>query len=80
MNNGIEQLSVVVQTNSATSEQTAAAEEELPSRAELLKNMVVQFRLREYAAQRNWPVPVEEAKKKAAPTKIKLTDNCFGKY
>ena len=46
VNRGIEQLSAVVQTNSATAEEAAAASEELSGQAELLKNMVGQFRLK----------------------------------
>lgn len=42
---GLDQISSVVQTNSATSEESAAASEELASQAQLLKDMVGQFRL-----------------------------------
>ena len=42
---GIDQISSVVQTNSATAEQSAAAIEELSSQAELLKKLVSQFNL-----------------------------------
>ncbi|PKM48621.1 MAG: methyl-accepting chemotaxis protein, partial [Firmicutes bacterium HGW-Firmicutes-6] len=43
---GIEQVSQVVQTNSATAEESAAASEELSGQAELLKNMVSEFKLK----------------------------------
>lgn len=43
---GIDQISSVVQTNSATSEQCAAASEELSSQASLLKNLMRSFKLR----------------------------------
>jgi methyl-accepting chemotaxis protein len=43
INRGIEQMSHVVQTNSATAEESAAATEELSSQAELLKTMVDRF-------------------------------------
>lgn len=46
INKGIEQVSGVVQNNSATAEQSAAASEELSSQAELLKEMVGKFQLR----------------------------------
>ncbi|WP_099468758.1 methyl-accepting chemotaxis protein [Konateibacter massiliensis] len=46
INQGIMQVSDVVQTNSATSEESAAASEELSSQAELLKDMVSKFKLR----------------------------------
>ena len=42
---GLDQISAVVQTNSATSEQSAAASEELSSQAQLLKSLVNQFRI-----------------------------------
>ncbi|NBI86621.1 methyl-accepting chemotaxis protein [Lachnospiraceae bacterium] len=44
---GVDQISSVVQTNSATAEQSAAASQELSSQAEVLKDLVAQFVLRE---------------------------------
>ncbi|HWQ78890.1 MAG TPA: methyl-accepting chemotaxis protein [Anaerovoracaceae bacterium] len=46
INKGIEQVAAVVQNNSATAEQSAAASEELSGQAELLKDMVGKFKLR----------------------------------
>ena len=46
---GIDQISGVVQNNSATSEQSAAASEELSSQASLLKGLVASFRLKQGA-------------------------------
>ncbi len=43
---GIDQISSVVQTNSATSEESAAASEELSSQASLMKNLMMKFTLR----------------------------------
>lgn len=45
IDNGIEQVSAVVQTNSATAEQAAAESAELSNQAETLKQMVAQFKL-----------------------------------
>ena len=42
---GIDQISSVVQTNSATSEESAAASEELSSQASIMKNLLDQFTL-----------------------------------
>ena len=42
---GIDQISSVVQTNSATAEESAAASEELAGQAQLLKDLVAQFKL-----------------------------------
>lgn len=46
INLGIEQISSVVQTNSATSEESAAASEELNGQANMMKQLVSQFILR----------------------------------
>lgn len=46
VNQGIAQVSQVVQTNSATSEESAAASQELAGQAELLKEMVGRFKLK----------------------------------
>ena len=42
---GIDQISSVVQTNSATAEESAAASEELSGQAQILKELVRKFRL-----------------------------------
>ena len=46
VNTGMEQISVVVQTNSATSEESAAASEELSSQANMLRDLIGQFKLK----------------------------------
>ncbi|WKY47364.1 methyl-accepting chemotaxis protein [Eubacteriaceae bacterium ES3] len=46
INTGIEQVAKVVQTNSATAEESAAASEELLGQAELLKSRVYAFKLK----------------------------------
>lgn len=48
---GVVQLSQVVQINSATAEQAAAASEELSGQADLLKSMVAQFRLQDLSGK-----------------------------
>jgi len=45
VNQGIMQVSQVVQTNAATSEESAAASEEMSSQAQLLRDMIAQFKL-----------------------------------
>ena len=50
---GIEQVFSVVQTNSATSEETAAAAEELSSQAGMLKKMVSQFKTKSRSTRRD---------------------------
>ncbi|NBK79390.1 methyl-accepting chemotaxis protein [bacterium D16-76] len=61
---GIDQISAVVQNNSATSEQSAAASEELSSQAQLMKQLMAKFTLRDYGSQGiSTPVaaPVQES-------------------
>ena len=45
LNQGVQQVSNVVQTNSATAEESAAASVELSSQAEILQESVVHFRV-----------------------------------
>ena len=47
MNIGVEQISLVVQTNSATAEESAAASEELSSQAHMLKQLIGKFNLKD---------------------------------
>lgn len=49
INIGVDQISNVVQTNSATAEESAAASEELSGQAAMLKELIAQFRLGETA-------------------------------
>ena len=49
INIGVDQISNVVQTNSATAEQSAAASEELSGQATMLKELISQFRLSDSA-------------------------------
>jgi methyl-accepting chemotaxis protein len=92
INKGIEQVSQVTQTNSATAEESAAASEELSSQADVLKNMVGNFKLRNLSlltmkSQDN-NNPIEELKIKDIATAV-VTHNKheiskgageFGKY
>ena len=65
---GIDQISAVVQTNSATSEESAAASEELSSQAVMMKQELQRFKLRgqedddmPMPVQASAPAPVSEA-------------------
>ncbi len=49
INQGLNQISDVVQTTSATAEETAAASEELSGQADLLKSQVATFKLKSYS-------------------------------
>ena len=88
INKGIEQVSDVVQTNSATAEQSAAASEELSSQASMLKSMVGKFRLKRGTSvtfndanvvKNKFPTKTEKVGTKNKP-KISLSNEDFGKY
>jgi len=74
---GIEQLSQVVQTNSATAQEAAASSEELSSQADMLKEMVGRFKLDD---DEKADVEREEAAAQDGQTRISLSDDEFGKY
>ena len=62
VNEGISQISSVVQSNSATAEESAAASEELSSQAQLLKDLVSKFTLKDGSADPA-PQPAQPARK-----------------
>ncbi len=68
---GIEQVSPVVQTNSATAEESAAASEELSSQAEMLKQMVDAFKIKSITTQVNNSIQMV-SKPANARSKIKI--------
>ncbi|EOS31544.1 X-X-X-Leu-X-X-Gly heptad repeats protein [Lachnospiraceae bacterium 28-4] len=75
---GVDQISDVVQTNSATSEESAAASAELSHQAEILKDLVARFRLRaEYA---NVSVNTGSFAASSVPEPMEVMDIDLGKY
>ena len=54
---GIEQISAVVQTNSATSEESASASEELSGQAQMLKQIIGAFQLKDVSTQSSMEIP-----------------------
>ncbi len=54
---GIEQISAVVQTNSATSEESASASEELSGQAQMLKQVIGAFQLKDVSTQATMEIP-----------------------
>ena len=81
INNSIDQMMRVVQTNSATSEETAAASEELSSQSEMLREMVAGFQLKgKSEAALKHEESVKAIDSAAAKEKIVLRDDEFGKY
>ena len=82
VNRGIEQVSQVVQTTSATAEESAATSEELSSQAELLKEMVGRFRLKNAAlgtGRKATTAALPGPAGKAKP-RISFDEGDFGKY
>lgn len=84
INIGIEQVSQVVQTNSATAEESAAASEELSSQAQVMKDLVGNFKLKNMkksiAYNRADEIPYKEVATNIRKPKIALNDKEFGKY
>ncbi len=81
----ISQVSQVVQNNSATSEQCAAASEELSNQAANLRGLVDQYRLRNsaptFSMQRSSTVKdFSNSSSISANEKIISLDGDFGKY
>ncbi|OXS27518.1 MAG: hypothetical protein BI182_14400 [Acetobacterium sp. MES1] len=78
---GIEQVSQVVQTNSATAEQSAAASEELSGQAEMLKQMVGAFTIKNSGSHTAPTQPVFEPEPAPVPEpRIELDDWDNDKY
>lgn len=65
---GVDQISSVVQTNSATAEESAAASEELSGQAQMLKQLVGRFQLKDDA-----PCAINEQKPLMASSHIQLS-------
>ena len=85
INNGIDQLSSVVQTNSATAQEAAAASEELSGQADLLMQMVSQFKLHSasgsaHSVQQNEIEARARAKRAKSDAGNSFNDSEFGKY
>ena len=73
---GVNQISEVVQTNSATAEESAAASEELSGQAQMLKGMISHFVLPE--TENGLPMSSFEADTPAAPPSSASVDNFGG--
>lgn len=89
VNQGLTQISDVVQTTSATAEETASSSEELSSQAQMLKQQVSTFKLKaKSGSEPNGIDPqvmsmlesMNSQKTIAAPNNISLSDNDFDKY
>ena len=85
VNTGIDQVAQVVQHNSATAEESAAASEEMSGQSALLENLVSQFKLKEVGATHR-AIPAASTKNKrqisttAQHASTFTSDSAFGKY
>ena len=77
---GVDQISAVVQTNSATSEESAAASQELSSQAVMMKQMVQNFRLRASTDLPNFETDFADTSAMSAPASMSTEENRFSKY
>ena len=77
---GVDQISAVVQTNSATSEESAAASEELSSQAVMMKQMVQNFHLRSFSGMSGTDTDLDAAAPAPLPAASAQDDNRFSKY
>jgi methyl-accepting chemotaxis protein len=89
INDGINQVAAVTQSNTATAEESASASEEMASQAEMLNNLVQQFKIKGASSKVEAKVESKEKKinkekskkeKKKEELEIKLDDSEFGKY
>jgi methyl-accepting chemotaxis protein len=83
IDSGINQISRVTQTNSATAEESAAASEEMAGQAQLLKGMVNDFKLNKAAkmlAQETRLTIEGPVTPEMDPMEISLEDGGMGKY
>lgn len=78
---GVDQISAVVQTNSATSEESAAASEELSSQAVMMKQMVQNFHLRTSSGMSGFDADPADMTPSSLPAgTIGQDENRFSKY
>lgn len=80
INQAIGQVSQVVQTNSATSEQCAAASEELSSQAVRMRDLLAAYRLKEAEKRASYAGKHEAAAAAATNENIISLGEGFGKY
>ena len=77
---GVDQISSVVQTNSATSEESAAASEELSSQAVMMKQMVQRFHLKDSASFSYEPDHTDSSLAAVPSLSSAGDENRFSKY
>lgn len=79
INKGVEQISDVTQSNTATSEESASASEQMAGQAQMLKGMIQEFKLVKNSQTQNTNSQ-QDVHSKKDDLAISLDDNGFGKY
>ena len=81
INTGIEQVSQVIQLNSATSEESAAAADEMSNQADMLTQAISQFKLKDTGRHATRPPAGRQTQKraKAAPDMGTLSLDSYNK-
>ena len=84
INTGIDQVAQVVQQNSATAEESAAASEEMSGQSDMLQQLIAQFKIKGDNAGLALPAAPGRAPKRAAIDRtgysVPDANNDFGKY
>lgn len=76
---GVDQISNVVQTNSATAEQSAAASQELSMQAQTLKKLMAQFKF-DHAMQQSEDISFNQEEMMEDQSMATATSDVFSKY
>jgi methyl-accepting chemotaxis protein len=81
INTGVDQVAQVIQQNSATAEESAAASEEMSGQANMLEDLIAQFKLKDGGGTRRSLSSPSPRKQIAMPEKAELPNSGeYGKY
>ncbi len=80
INRGIDQVALVIQQNSATTQESAETSEELSTQANILKELIERFKTKNAESLINRPNKPSRNKSNSSIKMIDLKDDSFGKY
>ena len=80
INSGIDQVSIVIQQNSGTAQESAAASQEMSSQSSLLQELIAQFKLKNAVYLSALSHGNNLSAHEIASTKVSRMDGEFGKY
>jgi len=83
IDNGVEQIEKVTQTNTATAEESASASQQMASQAQMLKNLIQEFKLKgqnDFNKSSSKMLGKGKSKLLEESFDISLDDESFGKY